>query len=377
MSEILYSSASPGVDTVHLNAEFAGGDRYTDHDPVVARLSFNMPTPTPAGTCTAVYLPLLVMRSATPMETPTPTATVSGPGQVVIAEISYSGSDEWVRIENQGAAGQDMFGWTLRDEADHVYYFPSTTLGPGESVRIHSGPDAPPDSPPTDYRWTTQYIWNNDGDTAYLYDNVSRLVDTYTYPTLPTPATGTPTVTTTATGAPTPTSTATATPTALPPVSPTTTPTPTATATPSSVPADTPTPSPTPTETPEATATWTPTGTATPTVTPTATVEDQSGVVIAEISYSGRDEWVRVENRGPTGQDMTGWRLEDEAHHVYQFPSINLASGSFVRIHSGPDAPPDTPPTDYTWTTAYIWNNDGDTAYLLDADGNLVDTYSY
>ena len=73
---------------------------------------------------------------------------------------------------------------------------------------------------------------------------------------------------------------------------------------------------------------------------------------------------------------MAGWRLEDEAENTYYFPNITLVPGAYVRIHSGPDAY-SSPPTDYLWTTRYIWNNDGDTAYLYDATGQLVDTYSY
>jgi len=145
------------------------------------------------------------------------------------------------------------------------------------------------------------------------------------------------------------------------PVAPTTTPTAT------SLPTWTPTVTPSPT--------WTPTPTSTP--SPTATAAGQSNIVIAHIVYDSRDEYARIENQGTAGQNMSGWRLEDVAGYVYYFPSITLAPDGFVRIHSGPDAPLDDPPTDYRWTRRYIWNNDGDTAYLYDAAGRLVDTYSY
>jgi hypothetical protein len=84
-----------------------------------------------------------------------------------------------VRIENGGSASQRMAGWKLKDEANHTYA-PSITLAPGGSVKSHSGPDAS-HNPPTDYRWTTAYIWNNDGDTAYLYNAGGSLVDDYHY----------------------------------------------------------------------------------------------------------------------------------------------------------------------------------------------------
>jgi hypothetical protein len=99
-------------------------------------------------------------------------------------------------------------------------------------------------------------------------------------------------------------------------------------------------------------------------------------VVITYIHYDARDEYVRIKNRGTTGQSMSGWWLKDEADNTYYFPNIALDAGAHVRIHSGPDAY-DDPPADYLWTRRYIWNNGGDTAYLYDAAGRLVDTYSY
>jgi hypothetical protein len=56
------------------------------------------------------------------------------------------------------------------------YTFSSRTLGPGESVYLHSGPDAPP-SGGNRIRWTTAYIWNNNGDTAQLKDPQGHVVD--------------------------------------------------------------------------------------------------------------------------------------------------------------------------------------------------------
>ncbi|MFQ5594584.1 MAG: lamin tail domain-containing protein, partial [Anaerolineae bacterium] len=53
-----------------------------------------------------------------------------------------------------------------------------------------------------------------------------------------------------------------------------------------------------------------------------------------------------------------------------------LGAGASVRIHSGRDAV-DNPPTDLLWIRRSIWNNSGDRADLLNAEGHLVDTYSY
>ena len=109
---------------------------------------------------------------------------------VIIAYIKYSGKDEYVRIKNQGAASQNMTSWKIQsyknidggcEPTDQWYTFPSGyVLGAGASVRIHSGPDAY-SNPPSDLKWTTRYIWHNDGDKAILYDAGSSVIDTYCY----------------------------------------------------------------------------------------------------------------------------------------------------------------------------------------------------
>jgi len=37
----------------------------------------------------------------------------------------------------------------------------------------------------------------------------------------------------------------------------------------------------------------------------------------------------------------------------------------------------DNPPSDVKWSTAYIWNNDGDEARLYNAAGQVVDNWAY
>jgi micrococcal nuclease len=85
------------------------------------------------------------------------------------------------------------------------------------------------------------------------------------------------------------------------------------------------------------------------------------------------DEWVDVRNAGDSPIDLTGWRLRDEsASHRFEFPDgFVLAPGAQVRVHSG--CGPDTTASLH-WCAAdsAIWNNDGDTAFLVDPSGNLV-----
>jgi micrococcal nuclease len=90
------------------------------------------------------------------------------------------------------------------------------------------------------------------------------------------------------------------------------------------------------------------------------------------------DEWVELANAGPAAVDLTGWTVRDESSsHRFAFPpGFTLAPGAHVRIRSGCGA---TTPTDLHWceSGSAVWNNDGDTAFLLDPSGNVVTTFSY
>lgn len=71
---------------------------------------------------------------------------------------------ESVVFENTGQNALDLSGWTVRDEAGHVYTFPpGFVLEPGERVRLHTGRGR--DSQIDLYWGSTSAIWNNGGDT--------------------------------------------------------------------------------------------------------------------------------------------------------------------------------------------------------------------
>ncbi len=103
------------------------------------------------------------------------------PAVLRIGYVKYSGRDKYIRIDNIGGGSQNMAGWKIQSVVGNQwYYFPwGYVLQTGDSVWIHSGPDAI-NNPPTDLRWTTNYIWNNSGDKARLY-NGSSSVDDYCY----------------------------------------------------------------------------------------------------------------------------------------------------------------------------------------------------
>jgi competence protein ComEC len=87
------------------------------------------------------------------------------------------------------------------------------------------------------------------------------------------------------------------------------------------------------------------------------------------------DEWVRLTNRGTTPVDLTGWVVKDtSASHRYSFPAgFILEAGASVTVRTGCGT--DTP-TDLHWCSqgSAVWNNSGDTAFLLDPAGNIVDS---
>ena len=143
-----------------------------------------------------VFLPLTVRQpppTATPIPAPPQTSTPSAPqtatpgptGAVVISHVFYDGvvssqePDEYVEIRNDDDQPVQLEGWTLRDEAEHIFTFPSHILQAGQVCRVYTNE--------THAEWcgfsyaSASAIWNNSGDTAYLRDSDGALVDIYTY----------------------------------------------------------------------------------------------------------------------------------------------------------------------------------------------------
>lgn len=117
-------------------------------------------------------------------ETPvtTPMGTPGKEARVLIAQIYNNPALEYVLLINEGEAAQDLSGWRI--QADHAwqdFYFPQdTVIQPGMTIKVNSGPEAI-DQPPTDLLWTSDLIWNDEGDTARLYNATNNLSTQYTY----------------------------------------------------------------------------------------------------------------------------------------------------------------------------------------------------
>ena len=73
--------------------------------------------------------------TSTKNQTTAPTQPVS---VITITNITYK-IPESVEIRNTGSVAQSMGGWTLSDNASHVYTFAQFTLHPGASVTVHTG----------------------------------------------------------------------------------------------------------------------------------------------------------------------------------------------------------------------------------------------
>jgi len=88
-------------------------------------------------------------------------------------------NEEYVCFTNQSAEAVNMTDWQVRDEAEHEYIFPAFTLNPGASVRLRTGCG---EASATDLYWCSpRAVWNNDGDTVYLFDSQGQEVTRYRY----------------------------------------------------------------------------------------------------------------------------------------------------------------------------------------------------
>ena len=106
-------------------------------------------------------------------------------------------------------------------------------------------------------------------------------------------------------------------------------------------------------------------------------------VVIAEVHAEAEgndwdnlcDEYIVIENKGNKSVDLTGWTVYDEAHHRYLFPNIILEAGATVTLRTclGKNTQ-----SELFWgSRSPIWNNNGDTIFIRDSQGQLVLSYIY
>jgi micrococcal nuclease len=89
--------------------------------------------------------------------------------------------EEYVCLRNNGGEALDLTGYILSDEHGWTYHFPSFVLDSGAAVRVRSGCG---EDTPTDLYWCHEgasAIWNNDGDTVFLFTPQGELLLEYPY----------------------------------------------------------------------------------------------------------------------------------------------------------------------------------------------------
>ena len=131
--------------------------------------------PTPVSTATP---------TCTPTITPTPTETPKPFAYIEITDMEYDppGDDvlgEYVVIENQGTANENMTGWKLKNEENNTFRFPTFILKAGSEVTVWTREGT---NTETDLYWGSERaIWDNSEDCATLLDESYQLVDWYCY----------------------------------------------------------------------------------------------------------------------------------------------------------------------------------------------------
>lgn len=86
-------------------------------------------------------------------------------------------------------------------------------------------------------------------------------------------------------------------------------------------------------------------------------------------------EYFVVKNTSSTSKCLTKWTVRDVAGHTYTFGSFCLGGYKSVVVHTGRGT--NTASHRYWGRTWHVWNNDGDTAYLRNGAGTLMDKCSW
>ena len=113
-----------------------------------------------------------------PVATLVPPATTpaTDSADIQIASIDCKSKPEILVIKNNGRSPQNLTGWKVQDDGPkYTFDFPKGfSLQPKSLVDLISG--ASGDNTATTIYWSGRTVWNNDGDTARLFDSTGELV---------------------------------------------------------------------------------------------------------------------------------------------------------------------------------------------------------
>jgi micrococcal nuclease len=89
-------------------------------------------------------------------------------------------NDEYVVLVNSNAHLLDLTGWSIQDENGNVFDFPiGFTLHPFTSVTVYTGQGS---NMTTALYWHHDTpVWNNDGDTVFIYNEKQLLIETFSW----------------------------------------------------------------------------------------------------------------------------------------------------------------------------------------------------
>ena len=73
---------------------------------------------------------------------------------------------------------------------------------------------------------------------------------------------------------------------------------------------------------------------------------------------------------------LSGYAVEDESGHRYDFPDLTFEKGQTFTLHSGQGT---DSLTDLYWgaSGSAIWNNDSDAVKVIDPQGQIVESHAY
>lgn len=123
-------------------------------------------------------------------------------------------------------------------------------------------------------------------------------------------------------------------------------------------------------------------------------IYNNSNLAIAFIKFWGREEVAYILNRGEEDFDLTSnWKLSDDDGNEITFnraftmgEQCLLPPGGVLRVHSGPTVPEGKKKSfescgesivDFHWMRRKVWDNDGDDAFLKNAQDELIYHYCY
>ncbi len=87
--------------------------------------------------------------------------------------IEKDTDQEWIVVRNGCKNALDLHGWSLKDEATHIYRFEDVELNPGERLKLVTGTGT---NQSVLYWERKSPVWNNDGDRLFLRDDRGLLV---------------------------------------------------------------------------------------------------------------------------------------------------------------------------------------------------------